>query len=301
MKPSDLMLALFVVVIWGVNFSFIKIGLEELPPILFSALRFAIVALPAAFFIPFPKTSVWNVIGVGLFLGVFKFGLLFIAMKQDASAGISSLLLQAQVFFTIALSMVVLKESVTKFQLAGISIALVGFVTIALNVGGNITALGLSMLLLAALFWGFANLIMKRMKQVNLLHFMVWVSLIPPIPLLLLSYYTETNSPIELLLATSMPTWGALAFVSYLSTLVAFAVWGKLLSLYSAAVVTPFALLIPIAGIATSSLMLGEVLTSDEIASALLIMFGLSICVFGSKLQTAIAKRKSRSVEVEAE
>lgn len=301
MKPLDLMLALFVVLVWGVNFSFIKIGLEELPPILFSALRFAIVALPAVLFIPFPKTSVWNVVGVGLFLGVFKFGLLFIAMKQDASAGISSLLLQAQVFFTIALSMLVLKESVTKSQMVGILIALVGFVTIALNVGGNITALGLSMLLLAALFWGFANLIMKRMKQVNLLHFMVWVSLVPPLPLLLLSYYTETNSPVELLLATSMPTWGALAFVSYLSTLIAFAVWGKLLSLYSAAVVTPFALLIPVAGIITSSLMLGERLTSDEIASALLIMFGLSVCVFGNKLQVMIAKRKNTKLEVEAE
>lgn len=299
MKPLDLMLALIVVLIWGVNFSFIKIGLEELPPILFSALRFAIVALPAVLFIPFPKTSVWNVVSVGLFLGVFKFGLLFIAMKQDASAGISSLLMQAQVFFTIALSMLVLKESVTKPQMLGISIALVGFVTIALSVGGNITALGLSMLLLAALFWGFANLIMKRMKQVNLLHFMVWVSLIPPLPLLLLSYYTETNSPVELLLNTSLPTWGALAFVSYLSTLVAFAIWAKLLSLYSAAAVTPFALLIPVAGIITSSLMLGERLTSDEVASGMLIMFGLGVCVFGSKLQVLIAKRKSKKLEAE--
>lgn len=301
MKPLDLMLALFVILIWGVNFSFIKIGLEELPPILFSALRFAIVALPAVFFIPFPKTSIWNVIGVGLFIGVFKFGLLFIAMKQDASAGISSLIMQAQVFFTIALSVLVFKESVTKFQLAGISVALIGFVMISFNAGGNITALGLTLLTLAALFWAVANLIMKRMKNVNLLHFMIWVSLIPPLPLLLLSYYTETNSPVELLLATSMPTWWALAFVSYLSTLVAFAIWGKLMSLYSAAVVTPFALLIPITGIITSSLMLGERLTSDEIASALLIMFGLSVCVFGNKLQVVIAKRKNTKVEVEAE
>lgn len=301
MKPLDLMLALLVVLIWGVNFSFIKIGLEELPPILFSALRFAIVALPAVLFIPFPKTSIWHVVGVGLFLGVFKFGLLFIAMKQDASAGISSLLLQAQVFFTVALSVLILKESVTKPQLFGISISLIGFTTIALNVGGNITALGLSMLLLAALFWGFSNLIMKRMKEVNLLHFMVWVSLIPPIPLLLLSYYMETDSPVELLLGTSTSTWGALAFVSYLSTLLAFAVWGKLLSLYSAAIVTPFALLIPISGIITSALMLGERLTTDEVIGALLIMFGLSVCVFGSKLQALIFKRRKGALEVESD
>ncbi|MCO7199295.1 EamA family transporter [Pseudoalteromonas sp. OANN1] len=97
-------MALIVVIIWGLNFSVIKFGLAELPPILFSGLRFLVVAIPAVFFIPFPKTSVWNVLGVGLFLGVLKFSLLFIAMESNASAGIASLLLQAQVIFTILLS-----------------------------------------------------------------------------------------------------------------------------------------------------------------------------------------------------
>jgi len=80
--------SLLVVLIWGLNFSVIKFGLEELPPIMFSGLRFLIVAIPAVFFIPFPKTSIWNVIGVGGFLGVLKFSFLFVAMKSDASAGI---------------------------------------------------------------------------------------------------------------------------------------------------------------------------------------------------------------------
>ncbi len=291
MKLLDVVLALLVVLIWGVNFSFIKIGLEELPPILFSALRFAIVALPAVFFIPFPKTSIWNVIGVGLFLGVFKFGLLFIAMEQDASAGLSSLLIQAQVFFTIGLSVLLLKEKLAKSQLVGIAIAALGFGVIIVNVGGNITGLGVLLLLLAAVFWALSNLLMKRMKQVNLLHFMVWVSLIPPVPLLALSFVIETKAPLSLLMTASFSTWWSLAFVSYLSTLIAFALWGRLLVRYSAAVVTPFALLIPVIGIVTSSLILNEGLTVNEAIGGVLIMLGLCVCVFGSKLMSKVFKQ----------
>ena len=113
MNLKSVLLALLVVLIWGVNFPVIKFGLEELPPLLFSSLWFLIVAIPIVFFIPFPKTSIWNVLGVGLFLGILKFSFLFIAMRADASAGISSLLLQAQVIFTILLSLILFKEKIT--------------------------------------------------------------------------------------------------------------------------------------------------------------------------------------------
>jgi O-acetylserine/cysteine efflux transporter len=286
MKLQDIFLALLVVLIWGTNFSFIKIGLEELPPILFSALRFAIVAIPAVFFIPFPKTSVWNVVGVGIFLGVLKFGFLFVAMKADASAGLSSLVLQAQVFFTIALSVLFFKELINKIQLLGISLALIGFSFFFFYAGSNITITGLVLILLAALFWAISNLIMKQLKQVNLFHFMVWVCLIPPIPLLFLSLFMETNAPVMAVLSTSLKTWGALAFVGYISTLVAFAIWGYLLKNYSAATVTPFALLIPVVGISVSSVLLNESLNFYEIIGTSLIMIGLVVCVTGKKALT---------------
>jgi len=294
MNTKDIFLALLVVLIWGVNFSFIKVGLQELPPILFSALRFAVVALPAVLFIPFPKTSKWNVIGVGMFLGVFKFGLLFIAMKSDASAGLSSLILQAQVFFTIVLSVLFLKEHIAKVQIAGIGIAVIGFSFYMFNAGGNITVLGLMLILSAAFFWAIANVMMKRMQGVNLFHFIIWVSLIPPLPLLALSLLMETSNPVEVLLSTSMKTWAALAYVSYISTLLAFALWGALLKNYSAASVTPFALLIPVVGMLTSNIMLNESLETSEIVGALMIMSGLVICVLGKRLLALLVAPSSQ-------
>lgn len=152
MNIKSTFLALIVVFIWGVNFSIIKFGLEELPPILFSSLRFFIVAVPAVFFIPFPKTSVWNVLGVGIFLGVLKFSFLFFAMRSDASAGISSLLLQAQVILTIILSMFILKEKISITQFIGMFIAFVGFSFFFFTVNTNVTTLGIILLLSAAFF-----------------------------------------------------------------------------------------------------------------------------------------------------
>ncbi len=278
-------MALLVILIWGTNFSFIKIGLEEFPPILFGALRFTVVAIPAVFFIPFPKTSIWNVVGVGVFLGVLKFSLLFLAMKSEASAGISSLILQAQVFLTIGLSVFIFKESIGRIQMFGMGVAVLGFSFFVVDTGGNITLLGLGLILLAALFWAVSNLIMKTIGDVNLLHFMVWVCLIPPLPLLCLSLFTESSDPLEIVLAASGRAWGVLAFVSYMATLVAFAMWGKLLKSYSAASVTPFALLIPVVGIFTSSIVLDEQLGYYEGVGACLIMVGLVFCALGRKLR----------------
>ena len=152
MQLKTILLALLVTSIWGFNFSIIKFGLEELPPILFSSLRFFIVAIPAIFFIPFPKKQFWNILGVGVFLGILKFSFLFIAMKEDSSAGISSLLLQLQVVFTILFSIFIFKEKVTLFQLIGIVITLVGFSLFFFTIDTNITLFGIILIVSASIF-----------------------------------------------------------------------------------------------------------------------------------------------------
>ncbi|QZO12139.1 EamA family transporter [Pseudoalteromonas piscicida] len=296
MNVKSISLALIVVIIWGLNFSVIKFGLAELPPILFSGLRFLVVAIPAVFFIPFPKTSVWNVLGVGLFLGVLKFSLLFIAMESNASAGIASLLLQAQVIFTILLSVLLLKETMERFQVVGISIATFGFSLFFINSSGSTTILGAVFILFAALFWSFSNLIMKRLQDVNLLHFIVWVSLVPPLPLFTLSYFIETDAPLTLLLNTTTQSWLSIAYVGYISTLIAFAVWGWLLKNHKAAAVTPFALLIPIVGIVGSALLLNEQLMLMEAIGGGFILCGLTISVTGARISKIFKKPQAEAM-----
>ncbi|WBA10089.1 EamA family transporter [Salinivibrio kushneri] len=284
MNIKSVLLALLVVLIWGVNFSVIKVGLETLPPILFSGLRFFIVALPAVFFIPRPKVKLWQLFAVGLSLGVIKFSLLFIAMQDDASAGIASLLLQSQVIFTIALSALLLKEHITVPQRIGLVVAFAGFGLFFVTSTGSATFTGVAMIVAAGFFWAIANMVMKQMPGVNLMHFMVWVSLIPPLPLFALSYWFESHQPLALLQATPLSGWISIAYVGYLSTLVAFAIWGWLLNQHTSASVTPFALLIPIVGMAAASIGLGETLSMIEWIGAALIVTGLSLSVLGRRI-----------------
>lgn len=291
MTGRDIFFALLVVTIWGVSFSVVKVGLEELPPIFFVAIRFAIVAIPAVFFIPFPKTSIWNVIAVGVFIGVIKFGLLFIAMRADANASLSSLILQAQAFFTIGLSVVLFKEKLSTEQLAGIAVAALGFSAFFFGAGEAITILGLSLVLGAAAAWSVANIVMKRMQGVNLLGFMIWASVVPPVPLFVISYFIETNDPVGLILTLSPKAWVSIVYMSYLSTLLAYALWGRLLNRLPASTVTPFALLIPVIGILTSNLFLGETLTIMEITGTGAVMAGLCLCVLGKPVMAYLRCR----------
>ena len=293
MKKKDIFWALIIVAIWGVNFTAVQIGLEEIPPILFSALRFTVVAIPAIFFISFPQTSFWNVLGAGIIWGVIKFSLLYIGMNVGVSAGPASLLLQSQVLFTIALSVIIFKEYLLASQTIGIVISIIGFSFFFLSTDGNVTISGLILILLAGLAWAVFNLIMKRLKNVSLLNFMVWVSAVPILPSFVISYFIETNEPVKLLINMTAQAWLCVAYVGFLGTLFAYAVWGKLLRSYTSAVVTPFALLIPVSGIITANIILNERLENIEIIGILFIMLGLILCVFGKQILLKIAYNKA--------
>ena len=284
MKTKDMLLALLVVTIWGVSFSVIKVGLHELPPLLLSALRFFIAAVPAVFFVPFPRATVKTVVAVGVLLGVIKFSLLFFALKGFASAGISSLILQIQVFFTIGLSAVFLRERITQFQWMGMLISLIGFTFFLLAQHGSITTAGLALIGLAAMAWALSNLVMKKNAGVNVFHLMVWACLIPPVPLLILSVFFESAEPWNLVADVSFGVWLSILFLAYAATLGAYALWGSLLGRYAAASVAPFALLIPIVGISASAAILGERLYPAEMLAAVVVLAGLVLCVLGERI-----------------
>jgi O-acetylserine/cysteine efflux transporter len=191
---------------------------------------------------------------------------------------------------------IIFKEKVSIAQLIGMMIALIGFGFFFFTVDTNITLLGIVLILSASIFWSVSNVIMKQIKDVNLLHFMVWVSLIPPLPLFILSYFYESHEPLTLLLNSSIKTWASVAYTGYISTLVAFAIWGWLLKNYNSAVVTPFALAIPVVGIISSNILLNEQLNHIETLGAILILFGLFISVLGNRIYKLILRTEKRRV-----
>lgn len=273
---SHLVLALLVAAVWGTNFVVIRVGLDDLPPLLFAGLRFLLVA---AFVVVVPRPLIgWGSLAAyGLLIGAGQFGLLFVAMRGQISPGLASLVIQMQVFLTIGLSVWWMGEGVRAYQLVALAVAAAGIVLIAMNTDGTTTPLGLALVLLAALSWAGGNLVAKASRARDLLPVVVWSSLFSFPPLLVLSLLLEGWPAMRAGLgAADAATWGAVVWQTVANSLFGYAAWGWLLARHPAAAITPVALLIPIFGLGASALWLGEPLPAWKLAAAGLVIGGLA-------------------------
>ncbi|HIO93649.1 MAG TPA: EamA family transporter [Leucothrix mucor] len=284
MTKRHQLLAFIVTFIWGTNFVFIKYGLEELPPFLFASLRFLLVAFPLIFFFPKPKVSWVLIAAYGLFIGFGQFGLLFFAMQSNISPGLASLVVQMQVFFSILLAMMFFKESVARIQWLALIISFAGIGVIASKVDAQTTLLGLTLVLIAALNWAIANMIVKKAGNINIIAFLVYSSLFAVPVLAAMSLYLE-GLPliINSLQSASMISVYVVLWQTIGNTLIGYGLWNFLLSRYSAAIVTPWALLVPVSGMAASSFLLAEAMPLWKLLAAVLVLTGLGINIYSSQ------------------
>lgn len=284
-----LLLALIVVAIWGSNFVAIKLSLVDLPPLLLCALRFVFVSLPLVFFLPRPAVTWRQLLTYGFTMFAAQFALMFLGMKLGMPAGLASLMLQFQVFVSLALSSLLLGERVRAVQIGGALVAAGGFLVVALHTGGDVTVAGLVCVLLAATSWGFANVTSRRLGKVNPLALVVWGGLVVPLPMGLASLAIEGPGVVwHSLTHAGLPAWLGVAYTVYLSTLVAYSIWGWLLARHPASTVTPFTLLVPIFGMVSSALYLGETLPGWKLQAAAFVIAGLVLCVFGPRVQARL-------------
>ena len=274
------LLALAVVAVWGSNFVVIKNALAHLPPLLFAALRFSLAFLPAAFFLPRPAVPLRNLAAYGLLIGLVQFGALYWAVNGHIAPGLASLVVQTQVFFTIALSMRLTGERVRAFQWVALSLAVTGIAVIGAHTDADTTWLGLGLVLLAALGWSLGNMVGKQAGPVNMLAYVVWSSVFAVPPLLVLSYLTEGWPAMQAgVLDADVFTWIAVAWQSWGNTLFGYAAWGWLLARNPASTITPMALLVPVFGMGASALLLAEPLPAWKLMAAGLVMGGLALNV----------------------
>ena len=283
MPIRDLALALSIAVLWGLNFVVMKHAVSEVPPLLLTAVRFSLAAVPAVFLIARPAVSWRLLMAYGMAFGIVKFGLLFTAFRLGSPSGLTSVLLQTQVFFTIALAHLLMAEHADRRQQAGIGVALAGVAAIVTGAIEGAALVPTLLVIAAAIAWGVANLVLKRAGKIDMLAFTVWTSLVPPLPMLALSAAVEGVDAWAA--AWSHLTWLGVAAVAYLAypiSLAGGAAWGSLLARYPAAVVTPFALLVPVIGMASGAVAYAERPTPVNLAGSALILVGLAIIILST-------------------
>jgi O-acetylserine/cysteine efflux transporter len=283
-----MLLALVVVAVWGTNFVVIKQALRELPPLTLAALRFTFAFLPAALFLKRPKVPWKNLALYGVLIGTGQFGLLFIAMDGLISPGLASLVVQMQAFFTVGLAMWLSGERIKPVQWLALALAGAGLGWLVLHASADATPLGLGLVLLAGLCWAGGNMAARANGTVNMLAYVVWASLFSAPPLFALALVREGWPTISHAIVHASPvTWAAVAYQSVGNTLFGYAVWGWLLARHPAATVSPLSLLVPVFGMGTSALVLGEALPAWKLTAAALVLAGLALNTFWP----AVAKR----------
>lgn len=297
MQAKDRLLALAIIVVWGVNFVVIKVGLVGMPPMLLGTLRFCLVAFPAIFFIPRPRIPPRMLVAYGASISLGQFAFLFYAMAVGMPAGLASLVLQSQVFFTVAIAAFWLGEPLRWHNLAGMAIAAGGLALIgsaAAHGPGGMTAAGFLLTLCAALCWATGNIVSKKIGPVDLLGLVVWGALIPIVPFALLSLWFEGPARIaDALTHVSGKGVFAVCYLAFAATLFGYTMWGRLLTRYAASKVAPLTLLVPVVGLLSAHLLLGEDLAAAQWVGAVVVMAGLLLNVFGNRLWAgrALARR----------
>ena len=285
MPLKDLLIALVVIVAWGVNFVVIKVGLDGLPPMLLGALRFLLVAFPAILLVRRPKLPWRWLIAYGATISLGQFAFLFQAMYSGMPPGLASLILQSQAFFTLGFAALFLGERLRLASVLGLLVAAGGLALIGSEDGGHVPMLALVLTLCGGAMWGLGNIITRRFGSVDLVALVIWGGLIPPLPFLALSWWLEGPERIGHALANiSWSSVLALAYLAFVATMLGYSLWSKLLSRHPANRVSPFSLLVPIVGLTTGWVVFGEALQPVHFAGGALLMGGLLLNLFGDRL-----------------
>lgn len=294
MTKRDRILTFLFILAWGTNFSVTKVGIDHVPPMLLASLRFVLVALPAIFVVPPPKMRWSHFFGYGLTIGVGQFTCLYYAIYIGMPVGLTSVVIQSSSFISILLAAVVFHERLRPHQVAGLIIAVAGLFLIGLTAGlagvGAIPLAGLVLTVMAAFFWSVSTIIVKLASNharathtpLNMFSVVAWSALIPPIPMLLLSF---TMNPPEAIWSAvrslGLTTILAIMYLAWCSTLFGAGVWNYLLSKYDTGRVAPLSLLVPPVGLLVARLALNERLNGIQWAGSFVIIVGLVIFNLG--------------------
>ena len=281
MLKKHLALALLVTLVWGLNFPVTKLGLREIDPFVLTAIRFALAALPWVFFIKRPTVKFRYVAAYGVIFGLGMWGIINYGIQLGVSPGIASLIIQLSVFFTLGWGYVLFKEKIRAAQWMGALLALIGLAGIIVTQQGAAAVLGVLMIVLSALAWSVGNVIIKASGVKEIFSFMVWASLFPPVPLLLMAWWLHGDSAFNSLPASlDLTAVLSILFQVYLATHFAYWGWNSLLKAYPVSTVAPLSVLIPVFGVASSMLILGERIATPDLMFIAVIIIGLAVGLY---------------------
>ena len=297
MSGRDLLAALAVVMIWGLNFVAMKFALRDFTPFQLGAARFLVAALPLIFFVPRPRLPAKWLVSYGLLQGVGQFGLLFLALQAGMTAALASVLMQTQVFFTALLAFFMLRESPGPALRLGLLLAALAMICFAMTFAasgaqgaGAVTAFGFILNLGAAFMWASGNILVRRLQHTGhaygAVSLVVWSSLVPILPFVALSALFDPPDSTEHWTQAGVTSWLSVIYLGWFATVAAYGLWTRLLKRHPANRVAPFSLGVPVVGLFAGMLVLGESVSAWQWTGIALVIAALACVMFGPGLRS---------------
>ncbi|PMR73281.1 DMT family transporter [Billgrantia endophytica] len=286
MPLRDLLLGLLIVAIWALNIIVIKLGVEELPPLLLTTLRFILVAALLVPFHPVARHQLPFLLLLSMTFGTLHFALLFIGLGQ-AEAGTGALLVQMGTPFATLLAVIFLGERLNGRRMVGLALSFGGVVILA---GGPSlpSPLPMALLLLSALGWAVSQLLIKRGPNIAPMALAGWVALFA-IPQVGLGSWWFESGQMEAIGQAGWAGWGAVFYTAVMSSIVAYGLWYGLLRRHPVNRLAPLSLLVPVGAVLLGVILLGEHLNGHILAGGALVIAGVALIVIRFKRRSSVS------------
>ncbi|MDR3435343.1 EamA family transporter [Telmatospirillum sp.] len=277
MRFFDLAGLLLVQLVWGFHWAVLKFGLKEFPTLLLMGMRFAAVAALLCPFFRISRRQVLPILGLSLTFGSLNFGLMYAGVAHlDAST--SAIIGQAQVPFSAILAAYFYNDRFGWRRLIGLALSFLGIILIVgePRVGGNF--LWVACILGSALAAAIGNIQIKTLGPISSFALSGWVSLFTAPQLLLLSLLMENGQWTAITNAT-WHGWSSLSYTVFVISIGSYYVWYPVIRRYPLNQVMPFTLLVPVFGVVSGILMLGEKLNLQTFLGSIATIAGVAIIV----------------------
>lgn len=302
---AELGALLAIIVIWGTNFVVMKAALKDFTPFQLGAGRYLFAVLPLVLFLKPPRLRWRWVVLYGVLQGLGQFGFLFSALRVGMTASLASVLMQTQVFFTAIFGFMLLRERAGRPLQGGLFLAALALacfaMTYVLPAGGGpaqaTTALGFVLNLCAAAMWGASNIVARQAQQESAgfdpLALVVWASLVPIAPFVLLSFWLDPEASRWRWTGAPWSSWLAVAYLGWIATVAAYGMWTALLKKHPANRIAPFSLGVPVVGLTAGVVLLGESINSWQWAGIALVIAALGCVMFGAAVFNRISRLRA--------
>lgn len=279
---KHLVLLVLMNLVWGMNLIASKIGVAQLPPILFTALRFGSLALFLLPLLKIHRGQMGNLLLAVMLTGPAAFSLLFLGVYHAEDAATVAIASQMGVPFSTLLSIWLLGETIRWRRTLGITLAFGGVVIISFEPRVFAYWEGLALVVASTFFSSLGLIFVKRLYNIRALELQAWVAVAGGSVLMLLSLLFEQGQW-EAVQAADWKAWAALAFTTLMSSLVAHTAWYYLISKYPVTSLSPVTLLSPLFGIFFGVTLLNDQLSGRMLLGGAVTLLGVFIVVMREK------------------